>query len=102
MPRTTYTSEYREDAVKIALSSNDTIANTARNLGINESTLHNWVNKAVKNKTTESKSSKKSANKLKYNEYEKEIRNLKKALKKAEMERDILKKAAAYFANQEL
>lgn len=37
-----------------------------------------------------------------YQELEQENRQLKKALKRAEMEREILKKAAAYFASQEL
>ena len=37
-----------------------------------------------------------------YQELERENLQLKKELKRAEMERDILKKAAAYFASQEL
>jgi transposase len=37
-----------------------------------------------------------------YQELEHEIKQLKKELKRAEMEREILKKAAAYFASQEL
>lgn len=100
MQRTTYTSEFRQEAVKIALSSTEPVVNTARNLGINESTLHNWVNRAMKEKTTSKQST--VRNSKNYKDLEKENRELQKKLKKAEMERDILKKAAAYFASQDL
>ena len=43
-----------------------------------------------------------SKNSRSYKDIEKENRELQKKLKRAEMERDILKKAAAYFASLEL
>lgn len=100
MPRTTYTSEFRQEAVKIALSSEEPVVNTARNLGINESTLHNWVNRDMKGKISSKQST--VRNSKNYKDLEKDNRELQKKLKKAEMERDILKKAAAYFASQDL
>lgn len=95
-----YTSEFKEEAVKMALASDESTATTARDLGIKESTLYNWVSRAMKDKTRAVKSG--ARNSKNYQELEKDNRELQRKLKKAEMERDILKKAAAYFANQEL
>lgn len=35
-----YTSEFKHSAVKLAIEGDETIAQTARNLGVNENTLH--------------------------------------------------------------
>ncbi len=40
-----YTQEYRDEAVKMVLENDQPIARVARDLGINEGTLGNWVNK---------------------------------------------------------
>ena len=40
-----HTQEFREKAVKLALSGSKSIAATARDLGLNISTLHVWINK---------------------------------------------------------
>ena len=40
-----YTAEFRESAVKLANESDKPIAQTARDLGINENTLHTWISK---------------------------------------------------------
>jgi len=40
-----YTSEFKESAVKLAIESDQTIAATARELGINVNTLHTWIEK---------------------------------------------------------
>ena len=94
-----YTSEFKEEAVKIALSSDQPYSVTAKELGINLGTFYKWTSDAMNNQTNPSNQNKKNMNnKL----LELEIRELKKKLKKTEMERDILKKAAAYFANQDM
>ncbi len=98
--KTQYTSEFRQEAVKMALNSEDSTATTAKNLGIKQNTLYNWISRAMKDKTATKKST--SKNSKTYQELEINNRELQKMLKKAEMERDILKKAAAYFASQEL
>ncbi len=41
----TYTAEFRASAVKLANESDKPIAQTARDLGVNENTLHTWINK---------------------------------------------------------
>ncbi|GAB95328.1 transposase-like protein [Kineosphaera limosa] len=40
-----YTQEYRDEAVKMVLENDQPIAKVARDLGMNEGTLGNWVNK---------------------------------------------------------
>ncbi len=40
-----YTIEFRESAVKLALKKDQTIATTARELGVNENTLPTWISK---------------------------------------------------------
>ncbi len=41
----TYSAEFRGPAVKLANESDKPIAQTARELGVNENTLHTWINK---------------------------------------------------------
>ncbi len=40
-----YTSEFKESAIQLALESEQTIAQTARDLGVNQNTLHTWIGK---------------------------------------------------------
>jgi len=40
-----YSAEFRESTVKLANESDKPIAQTARELGVNESTPHTWINK---------------------------------------------------------
>jgi transposase len=42
--RRTFTSEYKEEAAKLVVESSRPIAESARDIGINEQTLRNWVN----------------------------------------------------------
>ena len=40
-----YPAEFKEHAVKLAVESEQSIAQTARDLGLNENTLHTWIGK---------------------------------------------------------
>jgi transposase len=40
-----YSAEFKERAVKLAVESDQPIALTARDLGVNENTLHTWIGK---------------------------------------------------------
>lgn len=85
-----YTAEFRENAVKRANESSN-IAETARELGIKENTLYTWVHKySCSVKATKASRSDEHL-------YE-ELKRLKKEVARLTEERDILKKAAAYFA----
>ena len=99
--RIKYTSEFKEEAVKLAVSSESSAAMIARELGINKNTLYNWINNSMQGKVNFTKSSNNNAN-AKCKALEKENKELKAKLKRAETEREILKKAAAYFASQEV
>ena len=86
----TYTAEFRENTVKRATESNN-IAQTARELGIKENTLYNWVYKYTH--SVEPAKVTRSDEHL----YD-ELKRLKKEVARLTEERGILKKAAAYFA----
>jgi transposase len=89
-----YNAEFRESAVKLANESDKPIAQTARDLGINENTLHTWINKY--SRAMETAKSVRTDDHL----YE-ELKHLKKENARLTEERDLLKKAAAYFAKDQ-
>jgi len=87
-----YPAAFKERAVKLAVESDQSIAQTARDLGVNENTLHTWIGKYHRVERQE---------KEVHNEhlYE-ELKRLRKENARLQEEREILKKAAAYFAQQ--
>lgn len=84
-------SEFRESAVKLAIETDQPIAQTAKELGIKVSTLHTWIGKYSKPKVTSMRTT---------DHHFDEIKQLKKELARVTQERDLLKKAAAYFAKE--
>jgi len=93
-PNKTYTSEFKESAVKLAIETDQPISQTARELGVNVNTLHTWISQY-------SKPVKATANRSDEHIYD-EVKRLKKELAKVTQERDLLKKATAYFAKETL
>jgi len=94
-----YTDEFRKAAVKLALESSDSNSIIAGNLGVNYKTFMSWIRNSMKNPDQ----SNISINyKSRYQELVSENGQLKKDLKQTKLEREILKKAAAYFASQNL
>ena len=88
---TIYTSEFRESSVKLAIESGRPVSQVAKKLGINENTLHTWI----------AKYSKPRENAMRTMDYiYDENKRLKKELAHVTQERDLLKKAAAYFAKE--
>lgn len=90
--RRKYTQEYKDEAVELAVSSGRPIAEIARDLGIHEATLGNWVNTAKKSGKLKDKPLE-MGERARLKELEEENRRLR-------MERDFLKKAAAWFAKE--
>ena len=43
-----YSAEFKERAVKLAIESDQPMAHTARDLGVNESTMHTWISKIMR------------------------------------------------------
>lgn len=98
MKRTrTYTPELREEAVKLVLAKGLTLEDAATRIAIPKGTLANWVS-AAKSGTTPSA----APGSRTVPELEAENAKLRKELAEARMERDIVKKAAAYFARESL
>ena len=91
--RKIYTSEFKASAASLAMESDQSVAQIARDLGVNDNTLHTWVNNSLK----PDKSNNSNMSKISECHFE-EIKNLKKELALVKQERDLLKKAAAYFA----
>jgi transposase len=87
-----HTVEFKENAVKRANESNN-IAETARELGMKENTLYNWVYKY--SRPAEPNKAARTDEHL----YD-ELKRLKKENARLTEERDLLKKAAAYFARE--
>lgn len=87
-----YTPEFRERAVNMVISSEKNTAQIARDLGVNAGTLYSWVDKA---KSVKGKASTPSNEQL----FD-ELKKLKRELAEVKEQRDILKKATAYFAKE--
>jgi len=92
--RRRYTAEFKEEAVRLALNSGQPLCQVARELGLHENTLHNWK-KAVASGWA--KGAEESSGHFSLAE---ENRRLRRELLRVKEERDILKKAAAFFAKE--
>lgn len=90
--RRKFSEEFKLDAVRLVFEEKIPASQVAKNLGIGSSTLSGWLKK-LSPKYLASQGIMSS---------EQEIRELKKKLREAEMERDILKKATAFFAKKVL
>ena len=93
----TYTPELREEAVKLVLAQGLTIEEAARRLAIPKGTLGNWISVAKRGNTAKAAPGSRTVPEL-----EVEVAKLRRELAETRMERDIVKKAAAYFAQESL
>ena len=89
---TAFSEEFRESAMQLALNSDQSVSQVARDLGISIGTLHNWLYKR------RLKESEDQLPKVKES-LEDENKRLRKELARVKEEREILKKATAYFSN---
>ena len=92
--RKTYTPEYKLAAVKMITDQKLSVAEVARRLGVSENLLHTWKKAVLKDGTKAFPGS------GHLTPLEEENRKLRAEVKRLEAERDILKKAAAFFATQ--
>lgn len=93
MPRTVYTREFKLRAVAL-LSEGKTVPQLSKELDVAETNLYAWRTKYKSNPETA------FANEPQLTEQELELRRLKAKVSKLEEEREILKKAAAWFAKE--
>ena len=93
MPRSRppYPDEFRADAVRLVKRSGESIPRVAKDLGVSQQTLRNWVKQAdvgagkAPGLTTEERT---------------ELGQLRRENRRLREEREILKKAAAFFATE--
>ena len=90
MSKKRYPEEFKIEAVKQVTEQGHSVANVASRLGTTTHSLYAWIKKYGPDSMVHEAASSDQA----------EIKRLKKELKRMTEERDILKKAAVYFANQ--
>jgi transposase len=90
-PRRTFTKEFKADAVSLVLDEDRTLADVARSLDVGDGNLGNWVRQARIDRgdreglTTEDKA---------------ELAELRRENARLRMERDLLKRATAFWVNE--
>jgi transposase len=87
-----YSPEFKDEAVRQIIERGYTVAEVSERLGVSSHSLYKWV-KAVKPDKTEQDTAE-------LVEAKSEILRLRAQLRRTEEERDILKKAARYFAKE--
>ena len=92
--RQRFTKEFKEDAVRLVLEQGYNCREAARRLGVGSSNVTRWVRQHRDDHQQRSETGKTPR------EMDAEIRRLKKENQRLEMEREILKKAAAFFAKE--
>ena len=88
-----YDTEFREGAVRIVEETRKPIAQVARDLGVNEGTLGNWVNQA--------RAARDGHGELAKDDYE-ELKRLRVEVAELRMERDVLKRGGFNWSSQHL
>ena len=86
----TYSPEFREEAARMVVETSRAIADVARELGISETSLGNWV-RGYRERHAEDEPPLQLSERARLRELEREVRELR-------MKADFLSKAAAYFA----
>lgn len=85
-----FTAEFREEAVRQVLDRGYSVKEVSENLGVSTHSLYKWL-KDVRPRPEQRRDEE-------LLESKREILKLRAALRRTQEERDILKKAAAYFA----
>jgi len=96
IPRRSFDREFKISAVKLVMESEKSVSSVAAELGISSNTLFNWKKKYLE----DVKNAFPGKGHLKAEQ--EELRKKDKEIVTLKMERDILKKALAYFAKEKL
>ncbi|EPH00757.1 transposase [Cutibacterium avidum] len=89
--RKKYDREFREGAVRIVEETNKPITQVARDLGVNEGTLGNWVQRA--------RAAREGHGELSKDDYE-ELKRLRAEVAELRMERDVLKRSVVLWVKE--
>jgi transposase len=95
IPKAVYTPEFRAEAVKLVENEGLSVGLAAKRLSIPKGTLANWVRGSVAGNLADVGKGQRMPSEL-----EMELARARKELAEVKMERDLLKKFAAYFAKE--
>ena len=97
-----YTQEFKDSTVQLIMNSDESVIKISKDLDLNHKTVYNWIsdykrenNIQIDSRRTIQKSTSKETS-------DEEIKRLRAENKLLKQERDILKKATAYFAKETL
>ena len=93
--RRTFDKEFKISAVKMVIEGKESILKVSKDLGISDNTLRNWKNAYEREKITS------VPGKENQKPEDAEITALRKELARTKEQRDILKKAVAFFSQYE-
>jgi transposase len=91
--RRSFTDEFKQETVRLIREGGKTVAETARDLDLTESAVRNWVRQANIDEGRGTRGELTTAER-------EELQRLRRENKRLQMEREILKKAAAFFAKE--
>ena len=105
--RKVYTEEFREDAVNLLKTTDRPFSKVAQDLGVSVVTLREWYNRSVVPKKTRKRQEAEPAKPVgeetaerKLARLERENAALQREVESLRMDREILKKAAAFFVKE--
>ena len=93
--RRRFMDDFKRDAVRLVVEEKYTFVAAAKAVGVSVKSLRDWHAKYAPQPTP-------CGENATFDELREEIKRLRRQLKRAEMEREILKKATAYFAKESL
>lgn len=93
--RRSFTQEFKLEAVKLAKEPNQSISKVAENLGLSQSVLRKWLKQVETDGGSGPAGMLTSLERQEFSAQKKEIRQLR-------IEKEILKKAAAFFAREQM
>ena len=88
--RRKFTDEFKAETVKLVRESGRTVGSVARELDLTETAVRNWVKQAEASSAADTLSSDERA----------ELRHLREENRELRMEKEILRKATAFFAKE--
>jgi transposase len=91
--RRAFTAEFKADAVRLCRAGGRSIGQVAKDIGLTETALRSWVKRADVDAGKPGEGELTTAERT-------ELAELRRRVKRLEMERDILKKATAFFARE--
>jgi transposase len=97
-----YTQEFKDSTVQLILNNNEKATTIAKDLDLNIKTLYVWISTYKKANNIPIRTRKSFQEPTRKESLEDELKRVKKELVIAKQERDILKKATAYFAKEVL